>query len=140
MLKLASADPLAPPRIFPNYFAEPEDMRTMVRGIQRLREIPRTKSLRGMISREISPSPDLVDDAAIEADVRKTVGAGHHPMSTCRMGSDPRSVVDPMLRVRGVEGLRVVDASIMPSALCAGPHGPVIMIAEKAAGMIRASA
>ena len=94
----------------------------------------RERPIRALIEAELTPGPIANDQAAIEEDIR--AATYFHPSSTCRMGSGPTAVVDPRLRVVGVEGLRVADASIMPAALNACTHAPTIMIGEKAAAMI----
>ncbi len=136
-IRLRSADPGEAPAIFPNYFAEPSDMRRMVNGVQRLREVMRQPSIRAMIKAEEQPGAAAVDDRTLEDDVRAKVETSYHPNGTCRMGSDEGAVVDPQLRVRHVAGLRVADISVIPTALCACTHGPAIMIGEKAADLIK---
>ena len=96
----------------------------------------RERPIRDLIETELTPGPIANDQAAIEEDIRARAATYFHPSGTCRMGSDPTAVVDPRLRVVGVEGLRVADASIMPAALNACTHAPTIMIGEKAAAMI----
>ena len=96
----------------------------------------RERPIRDLIEAELTPGPIANDQAAIEEDIRARAATYFHPSGTCRMGSDPTAVVDPRLRVVGVEGLRVADASVMPAALNACTHAPTIMIGEKAAAMI----
>ena len=96
----------------------------------------RERPICDLIETELTPGPIANDQAAIEEDIRARAATYFHPSGTCRMGSDPTAVVDPRLRVVGVEGLRVADASIMPAALNACTHAPTIMIGEKAAAMI----
>jgi choline dehydrogenase len=139
-VRLRSADPADPPSIFPRYFDEPEDMRALVRAVQRLRAMMRGPSLRDVISSELQPGSQVGEgDEALATDIRARSLNYYHPSGTCRMGGDAGSVVDPRLRVRGVDGLRVADASIMPAALCACTHAPAVMIGEKAADLIRDS-
>jgi choline dehydrogenase len=133
---LRSADPMAHPRIFPNYFAEPEDLRALGRSVRRMRDMMRAPAIRDLIEAELTPGTIPNEQAAIEEDIRARAATYFHPSGTCRMGSDPTAVVDPRLRVRGIDGLRVADASIMPAALNACTHAPTIMIGEKAAEMI----
>ena len=103
-----------------------------------VREIYAQPALSSLSGEELSPGPAVVSEAEIEAWVRDNVGTSYHPTSTCRMGpgTDPSAVVDPELRVHGMEGLRVVDASVMPDVVSGNTNGPTIMIAEKAADMI----
>jgi len=136
-VRLASADPTAHPRIFPNYFAEPEDLRALTRSVCRMREMMRGDAIRSMIAAELTPGPEVGNDpAAIAEEIRARAGTFFHPSGTCAMGGHDGAVVDPHLRVRGIEGLRVADASIMPAALNACTHAPTIMIGEKAASLI----
>jgi choline dehydrogenase/4-pyridoxate dehydrogenase len=141
-LTLASADPRVAPRIRQNFLATQKDWETMRRGVRLVREIGRQKSLAPFAGAEISPGPDCRSDAEIDAHIRATGITVHHPLGTCKMGppSDPMAVVDGELRVRGVEGLRVVDASVMPDLVGGNINAPVIMIAEKAADLIRGRA
>ena len=137
---LASADPLAPPLIDPNYLAAPEDARTMLAGIriaQRIGAAPAFAPYRGA---EVWPGDHDGDDAALLAALRSWAETIYHPVGTCRMGADAASVVDGTLRVRGVGGLRVVDASVMPYLVSGNTNAPTIMIAEKASDLIAAAA
>jgi choline dehydrogenase len=137
---LRSADPTAHPRIFPEYFSEPEDLHALARSVQRMRDMMGGAAIRDLIEAELAPGPIANDQASIEADIRARCATYFHPSGTCRMGAEPTAVVDPQLRVNGVEGLRVVDASIMPAALNACTHAPTIMIGEKGAALIAADA
>jgi choline dehydrogenase len=101
-----------------------------------MRYMMREQPIRALIEAELTPGPIANDQTAIEEDIRARAATYFHPSGTCRMGSDPTAVVDPRLRVVGVEGLRVADASVMPAALNACTHAPTIMIGEKAAAMI----
>jgi choline dehydrogenase len=125
------------PRILTNSLAEPEDVAAMVAGMRIAREIVNSEPLRSVVKRELFPGPGVGDDADLEADLRRRVELLYHPVGTCRMGTDDRSVVDEKLRVRGVEGLRVADASIMPVITGGNTNAPVIMIGERAADLIR---
>jgi len=136
---LGSADPSAPPKIITNTLADPEDMAALVAGVKLSREIAATEPMKSALGREIYPGSGVETDADIEADIRKRVELLYHPVGTCRMGSDDLAVVDPELRVRGVEGLRVVDASVMPIISGGNTNAPTIMIGEKAADLIRGS-
>jgi len=133
---LRSADPTAHPRIFPEYFSDPEDLRALAVSVRRMREIMREPAMSRLIEAELAPGAIGNDQASIEQDIRARAATFFHPSGTCRMGSDPTAIVDPRLRVNGIEGLRVADASIMPAALNACTHAPTIMIGEKAAAMI----
>ena len=135
---LRSADPMAHPRIFPNYFAEAADLHALGRSVRRMRQAMRGRAIRDLISAEISLGGVPDEPTAIENEIRAHGGTFFHPTGTCRMGGDPAAVVDPQLRVNGVEGLRVIDASIMPAALNACTHGPTIMIGEKGADLVAA--
>jgi choline dehydrogenase len=137
---LHSADPTAHPAIFPEYFSEPEDLHALARSVQSMRDMMHTSAIRGLIEEELAPGPIANDQASIEADIRARCATYFHPSGTCRMGADPTAVVDPQLRVNGIEGLRVVDASIMPAALNACTHAPTIMIGEKGAALIAGNA
>jgi len=134
---LRSAEPRDPPRIRFNLLAEPEDLAGMVRALELSREIHAASPLRELIAREVRPGP-AADDLADY--IRRNAGIRSHPVGTCRMGLDADAVVDPQLRVRGVDGLRVADASIMPSLPSGNTNLPCIMIGEKAADLIRAAA
>jgi len=138
-ITLASADPLAQPAIDPNYLSDPADLPQFIAGIRQMREVLAKKPLGEILGRELGPGPDTETDEAIGTYVRERgSGTVFHPVGTCRMGSDANAVVDPSLRVRGLEGLRVVDASIMPTLIGGNTNAPTIMIAETAASMILA--
>ena len=139
-VELASADPKAALRIRQNFLSAEGDLRTLRRGVRMVQEIGRQAPLRTFIASEISPPPADGSDADIDAHIRATGITVHHPLGTCRMGpaADETAVVDPELRVHGVERLRVVDASVMPDLVGGNINAPVIMIAEKAADLIRA--
>jgi choline dehydrogenase-like flavoprotein len=139
-LTLASADALAPPRIDPNFLADPDDVQRLVRGFKAMRNILQQPALAGFRGRELASSAQARDDAAIEAFVRGHADTIYHPVGTCRMGQGPLDVVDAQLRVRGIEGLRVVDASVMPGIVGGNTNAPVIMIGEKAADLVKQAA
>ena len=139
-LKLASADPFASPLIDPNFLAEPEDMERLLRGFKLTRHILQQPALAGYRGRELPASAGSQTDAQIERFIRGHADTIYHPVGTCRMGHAATDVVDTELRVHGVQGLRVVDASIMPRIVGGNTNAPVIAIAEKAADLIRASA
>ena len=134
---LASADPLAAPLIDPNFLAERDDVDRLVRGFKLMRSILRQRALAGYTGRELDASARAQTDAQIEDFIRNFGDTIYHPVGTCRMGSGPLDVVDAQLRVRGLHGLRVVDASIMPRIVSGNTNAPTIMIAEKTADLIR---
>jgi choline dehydrogenase/4-pyridoxate dehydrogenase len=136
-LRLASADPAAAPRIRQNFLSTEKDRKTLRDGVRMVRAIAAQPAMRPFIAKEIAPGSDA--DADIDALIRATGITVHHPIGTCRMGAaaDPLAVVDSSLRVRGVDDLRVVDASVMPDLVGGNINAPVIMIAEKAADLIR---
>ncbi|HXQ50639.1 MAG TPA: choline dehydrogenase [Stellaceae bacterium] len=138
-LELASGDPRAPLRIRQNFLATDKDWTVLRRGVRMVREIGMQTPLAPFAAAEVSPGPSCQSDAEIDAHIRATAITVHHPLGTCKMGrdGDPDAVVDAELRVRGVEGLRVVDASVMPDLVGGNINAPVIMIAEKAADLIR---
>ncbi len=135
-VRLASADPAAAPLIDPNYWEDPYDRRMSIEGLKLAREIMRQKALKPYIMAERLPGPDyLTDDELFEYGCRHAK-TDHHPAGTCKMGIDDRAVVDPQLKVRGLEGLRVADSSIMPTVNSSNTNAPSIMIGEKAADLI----
>ena len=136
-VKLRSAIPSDKPLIFNDYFSTPKDMQTMREGIRRTREVYRSKPFEGITQTELFPGEDIQTDQELDAYTRKTADVIYHPVGTCRMGEDLEAVVDGQLRVRGVEGLRVVDASVMPTVIGGHTNAPTIMIAEKAADLLR---
>ena len=136
-LRLASPDPLAPPLIDPNFLADADDLARMVRGFKLMRNILAQPALAEQRGTELPASAHARTDAQIEAFIRNHADTIYHPVGSCRMGPGPRDVVDAQLRVHGMQGLRVVDASIMPSIVSGNTNAPTIMIAEKAADMIR---
>lgn len=133
---LRSADPLAPPRIYPNFLEDPDDLEKLMTAVQKMRDMMRSPSISRIIEAEMSPGPEVCDRSALERAIRTELGTYSHPSGTCRMGADSQAVLDARLRVRGVSGLRVADTSVMPTPLNACTHGPAIMIGEKAAAMI----
>jgi choline dehydrogenase len=133
---LKSADPFAAPGIDPNYLASEEDRRAMRVGVKLAREVFAQTAFDRWRGPELLPGPGINSDAEIDAFVRETGETIYHPVGSCRMGADTRSVVDGDLKVRGVEGLRVVDASVMPTLVSGNTNAPTIMIAEKIADQI----
>jgi len=138
-LELASADPRQPPRIRQNFLATDADWATLRAGLRMVRDIAAQSPLQRFIAAEIAPGPAARSDADIDTHIRANGITVHHPLGTCRMGpeGDDMAVVDPELRVFGTEGLRVVDASVMPDLVGGNINAPVIMLAEKAADLIR---
>jgi choline dehydrogenase-like flavoprotein len=134
---LRSSDPRDPPRIVGNFLSAPNDLARLREGFKRARETAHQKPLDPYRGSETAPGADVKSDADIDAWIRKTVITAHHPAATCPMGTGPDSVLDPQLRLRGVEQLRVVDASAMPDLVSAHINACVLMIAEKASDMIR---
>jgi choline dehydrogenase-like flavoprotein len=135
---LGSADPLAAPVIDPNFFGEPDDLETMVAGFKTTRRLLETPALRALQKKDMFTEGVNSDDD-IRAVLRARVDTVYHPVGTCKMGvSDAMAVVDPQLKVYGLEGLRVVDASVMPTLIGGNTNAPTIMIGEKAADMIKA--
>ncbi|NBC21020.1 MAG: choline dehydrogenase [Alphaproteobacteria bacterium] len=133
---LRSADPFDHPAIDPNYLAAQEDRRAMRESVRIMREICAQAGLADLRGPEMLPGPDVQSDEQIDAYVRETGETIYHPVGTVRMGNDARAPLDGALRLRGVEGLRVVDASVMPTLIGGNTNAPTIMIAEKAADMI----
>ena len=139
-IDITSADPLADPKIQPNYLNAELDQKVMVEGIRIVREIARQPAFRDLWNDEVIPGGEVKDDddtALLDA-VRRYASTVYHYVGTCRMGSDPKAVVDPQLRVQGVEGLRVIDASVMPKITSANTNAPTLMIGEKGAALLRA--
>jgi choline dehydrogenase len=139
-VRLRSADPRDPPRIFLNMFSAPGDLDGMVRSIRLTREIYAQSPLRELIARETLPGDALQGDPELAEHVRRHATHRAHPAGSCRMGVDDGAVVDAELRVRGIEGLRVADASIMPALPRGNPNLACMMIGEKAADLIRGRA
>jgi choline dehydrogenase len=135
-LRLRSANPTDKPRILTNSLAEPEDVAALVAGTRLSRKIAATKPFASVLGRELFPGPDIEGDDDLADDLRRRVELLYHPVGTCKMGSDEDAVVDPELRVRGVDGLRVVDASVMPTIPSGNTNAPTIAIAERAADLI----
>jgi len=128
---------MALPLVDPNFLADPDDMARMVRGFKQTRAILSQPALAKFGAKELAASASARSDAEIEQFIRQYADTIYHPVGTCRMGPDEGAVVDARLRVHGVSGLRVVDASIMPSVVGGNTNAPSMMIAEKAADMIR---
>ena len=137
---LRSADPRTPMRIVYNFLTAPNDLPTLRDGVRRAREVAHQKAMDAFRGEESSPGLAVRSDAEIDAFIRKTAITAHHPCATCPMGIGPDAVLDPDLRVRGTQGLRVVDASAMPDLVGAHINACVLMMAEKASDMIRGRA
>jgi choline dehydrogenase len=135
-LRIRSADPAAPPEIRINYLATEVDRAANVEGLKMLRKILQAPALRPYVTEEVDPGAKVVSDEALLSYCRARGSTIYHPTSTCRMGNDALAVVDQRLRLRGIEGLRVVDASVMPDLVSGNTNAAVIMIAEKASDMI----
>ncbi len=138
-ITLASDDPRVPVKIRQNFLAAEVDRRTIRDGLKLVRRICATPPLSEFAARELAPGPEVQSDEGLDAYICATAATAHHPLGTCKMGpdGDPTAVVDPELRVRGIEALRVVDASVMPDMVGGNINAVVIMIAEKAADLIR---
>ena len=137
-IRIGSADPAKPAIIDPNYLSDPEDMRVLREGIRLTREIFAQAAYDDFRGSEYAPGTDIQSDAELDKYIRNTANTLYHPVGTCKMGLDDMAVVDPALRVRGLEGLRVIDASIMPDIISGNTNFPTMMIAEKGAQMILA--
>jgi choline dehydrogenase-like flavoprotein len=138
-VRLRSADPAAKPRILTNSLSDDGDLAALVAGVRLSREIAAAGPFAEALGRELFPGAEADTDEAIAADVRHRAELLYHPVGTCRMGADPDAVVSPTLQVHGLERLRVVDASVMPLVPGGNTNAPTIMIAEKAADLIRAA-
>jgi choline dehydrogenase-like flavoprotein len=139
-VRLRSADPLESPDIDPRYLSDDDDMRTLVRAFEMAREIAASRPLAPFLKGEATPGPKARTEAEIRAAIRLYAKTIYHPVGTCKMGLGADAVVDPELRVRGIEGLRVADASIMPTIVGGNTNAPSIMIGERAADVVRATA
>ncbi len=135
-IELASADPAAAPRIDANYLSHPDDIGVLLNGLKLARRVLEAPAMARHIRAELLPGPGAQSDEDLIADIRARAETIYHPVGTCRMGQDAGSVVDPQARVRGVEGLRVVDASIMPAIIAGNTNAPTMMIAENVSRMM----
>jgi choline dehydrogenase/4-pyridoxate dehydrogenase len=138
-VELVSADPRQAVRIRQNFLATDNDWKTLRAGLRIVREVCAQAPMAPFMAREVEPGESATDDASLDAHIRANSITVHHPLGTCKMGpaTDPTAVVDPELKVLGVDGLRVVDGSVMPDLVGANINAPIIMIAEKAADLIR---
>ena len=137
-VRLRSSNPSDKPAIDPRYLSHKDDLELLFRGCELTREIMAASPIAGELREEIEPGPDFFDGQKLRAELPRRAGTVYHPVGTCRMGVDERAVVDPQLRVRGLEGLRVADASIMPSITGGNTNAPCILIGEKCAALIQA--
>jgi len=135
-LRLASADPAAAPLIDPGYLTDPDDSRLLLDGMELIREVMNNKLISGDVAVELSPGPDYPDRAALAKELPNRATSVYHAVGTCRMGNDEHAVVDPALRVLGLDGLRVADASIMPSIPGGNTNAPAMMIGEHCASLM----
>jgi choline dehydrogenase len=138
-IQIRSADPLSPPDIQAHYLSAESDQRLAVQMVRKMREIALQAPLQRYIVQEHEPGAPTQSDADILDWIRRRAGSIFHPVGTCAMGpsTDPMAVVDARLRVHGLQGLRVVDGSVMPRIVSGNTNAPIIMLAEKAADMIR---
>ena len=136
-IHIAAPDPFAAPKIRPNFLSDPLDRETLAAGLQLCRRLGRTEALGRHVSFEMNPGPDYETDEDMIRFARETGATTYHPMGACKMGNDPMAVVDDRLRVHGLKGLRVADASVFPTMPSGNINAPVIMVAEKAADMMR---
>ena len=134
---LRSADPMTPVRVRYNFFSVPDDLRALREAFRIARQVGEQSAMDPYRLDETPATARVGTDAEIDAFIRRTAITAHHPAGTCRIGSDGAAVVDPALRVRGVEGLRVIDASVMPDLVSAHINACVIMIGEKGADLVR---
>jgi choline dehydrogenase len=138
-VEIRSTDPFDAPRIVSNYLTAPADIKVLVSGLKILREIYAQPAFRGLVTgEEYLPGTALRSDAELETFAREKGGTVFHPVGTCRMGGDAGAVVDAQLRVRGVERLRVIDASVMPTMVSTNTNAATVMIAEKGAALVLA--
>jgi choline dehydrogenase len=135
-VRLKSPDPLAPPEIRFNFLATAYDIDAMLAGMRICRKIAEQPALRPYVVCETLPGPAVTSDADLTEDLRERGVSNLHPVGTCRMGTDPKAVVDPRLKVRGISRLRVIDASVMPRIVGGNTNAPTIMIGEKGSEMV----
>jgi choline dehydrogenase len=135
-VRLANADPAAAPQIDPALFQDPADFDAVIAGLELARALFASPPFRRYAAREVAPGPAVTTREQLLAYIRATAATVHHPVGTCRMGADAGAVVDAQLRVHGLGGLRVVDASVFPSIVGGNTNAPVVMVAEKAADLV----
>jgi choline dehydrogenase len=136
-VRIASPDPLQPPRILFNYMGTEQDRKEMRAGVRLTREIFAQTAMEDFKGEEISPAAQVQSDDDIDEHIRNNAETAYHPSGSCRMGTDAMAVTDPQGRVHGVSGLRVVDASLMPLIVSGNLNAPTIMVAEKIADLVR---
>ncbi len=138
-VRLRTGDPGDLPLVNPNYLGHPDDMAHHIAGVRAAREIMRTRPLADVLTAELLPGPNAVTDEDIAAHLRQSARTDFHPVGTCRMGraGAPDTVVTPDLRVQGVDGLRVIDASIMPKLVSANTNAPTMALADRAVSIMR---
>ena len=136
-IRLTSADPRRPPAIHHNFLSAAADLASLRDGVKLVRAYAQQPALDSFRGAEVLPGPRVQTDAEIDAYIRATTGTVSHPVGTCKMGTDDGAVLDPQLRVRGVERLRVVDGSALPDLVSAHTNACILMMAEKAADLIR---
>jgi choline dehydrogenase-like flavoprotein len=141
-MRLRSSNPAAAPIIEPNYFSDPRDLRAVVDGVRYLRTITETAPMSRVVEEVLGPDPSIKSDADLAAYCKAVTMTNFHPVGSCRMGldSDQSAVLTPKLKVRGVEGLRVFDASMMPSIISANTNATVMAVADRAVGLMMAGA
>ncbi|MFV0493114.1 MAG: GMC family oxidoreductase [Pseudorhodobacter sp.] len=139
-VRLASADVMAAPLIDPNYWSDPYDLEMALKGLEMAREILAQPALRNFVRKEVLPGPEVKTQSALFDYACRMAKTDQHPVGTCRMGRDPMAVVDPELKLHGIDGLRVCDASVMPTINSSNTNAPTIMIGEKGADLIRGMA
>ena len=136
-IMITSPDPVTAPAITPNYLSTNDDVETLLAGARFLRKLAATPSLKAVIEDELQPGRDCIDDAGLVADMRARAYSVFHPCGTCRMGPNPAdAVVDPKLKVHGIDGLRVIDASIFPTVTSGNTNAPAIMVGERGAAFV----
>ena len=134
-----SSDATEPPTIRANYLSETTDIKTALYGVKMLRRIAEQPKFQGLIAEEIRPGSRVDTDEALIAYIRSTAQTSWHQVGTCKMGTDSMAVVDPVLKVRGLEGLRIADASVLPHLVSANTNAPSLMIGERCAELIKAA-
>ena len=135
-LRLASTDPNDAPLIDPHLLEHPEDIKPLIRALKIARAAFASEPFAEYEATEVAPGPDVATDEQLDQYIRETGYTVHHPVGTCRMGTDPGAVVDPQLWVRGIKGLRVADASVMPSVIGGNTNAPTVMIGERGADFV----
>jgi choline dehydrogenase len=133
---LNSADPTVQPRIDPNYLADPRDAATLLAGIRAVRRLVQMPSLKDLVVRETRPGPEVQTEQQITDYIRLTTATTWHVVGSCKMGSDEMAVVDSELRVRGIDGLRVIDSSVFPTVPSSNTNAPTIALGEKGADIV----